>query len=136
MAQSVMQYLVDKRGLSGIFEIDSAATTTEEIGNGMYRPVRKKLASEGIPVADHRARQISRREGNEWDYIVYMDSENEWHLSRILPRDHTARVCSLLSFAGRDDDVADPWYSGDFDAAFDDILEGCQALLEEILEEM
>ena len=129
MAQCVMQHLVDEVGLSHAFEIDSAATTNEEIGNPIYPPARKKLIAEGIPLIAHRARRITRSEAPSWDLIVCMDEENMWHLRRILDNEDMARVCKLLSFVGETGDVADPWYTDNFDATFYDVMRGCRALL-------
>lgn len=132
MAQCVMQHLVDQRGLSSGFEIDSAATTNEEIGMPIYPPARDKLKSEGIPIVPHRARRITHGEHADWDLIVCMDDENIRHLRRILGDDHMGNVRKLLSYVGEHGSVADPWYTGDFDATFHDVMRGCTALLDEL----
>ena len=132
MAQCVMQHLVHERGLDGRFTIDSAATTYEEIGNPIYPPARRKLKSEGIPVLDHRARRIAPDERDEWDLIIGMDEENMRHLRRILGNDCMGRVRKLLSYVGEEGDVADPWYTGNFDATYVDVMRGCTALLDEL----
>ena len=132
MAQYVMQYLVDKRGLTDRFTIDSAATTYEEIGNPIYPPARRKLKSEGIPILDHRARRITADEQDDWDLIICMDEENMQHLRRILGADGMGNVRKLLSCVGESRDVADPWYTGNFDATYDDVMRGCTALLAEL----
>ena len=108
MAHFVMQHLVDQAGLSDKFEIDSAATTTEELGNPIYPPARTKLLKEGVPLLEHRARQVSRREDGKWDCIVCMDEENVRHLRRILGPDPKTPVHKLLWYAGSPRDVADP----------------------------
>ena len=124
--------MVDELGRSGDFLIDSAATTYEEIGNPMYPPARRKLADEGVPIVGHHARRIDADEAFAWDYIVCMDEENIRHLRRILGNDSMERVSKLLSWAGISRDVADPWYTGDFDATYRDVVTGCSALLERI----
>ena len=130
MAQCVMQHLVNQAGLADAFVIDSAATTDEEIGNLIYPPARRKLESEGIPIVAHRARKIKRNEGPNWDYIICMDDTNVRQLKHILAQDDFSRVHKLLSFVGESDDVADPWYTRDFDATYRDVLRSCNALLE------
>lgn len=129
MAQCVMQHLVDERGIAGQFEIDSAATTNEEIGMPIYPPARDKLKAEGVPIVAHRARRVEQREHAAWDYIVCMDDENIRHLRRIFGADNMGNVRKLLSYVGESGNVADPWYTGDFDAAYDDVTRGCEALL-------
>ena len=132
MAQCVLQDMVNKQGISDRFEIDSAATTTEELGMPIYPPARKKLAAEGVPVLPHRARQIASSEWQDWDYIVCMDEENMRHLRRILGVDHMHNVRKLLSYVGEAGDVADPWYTGDFDATYHDVTRGCTAFLKQL----
>ena len=133
MAQCVMQHMLDERGLSGRFVIDSAATTNEEIGNPIYAPARRKLNAEGVPVLSNRARRIRADEAEDWDYIVCMDEENIWHLQRILGAHNMGKVTKLLEHAGVHRDVADPWYTGDFDATYRDVVDGCAALLDSLV---
>lgn len=135
MAQCVMQHLVDSAGLADRFLIDSAATTSEELGNPLYPPARRKLIQKGIPLIGHRARKIRPDEADAWDYIVCMDEENLWHLKRILGPSKMSNVSTLLSYAGLDREVADPWYTGDFEATFRDVDAGCRALLAHITAE-
>lgn len=136
MAQSVMTHLVNEAGRADEFKIDSAATSREEIGNPPHRGTVSRLSRAGVAVVPHRARQVRADEYDEWDYIVGMDGENMRGLSRIfLPNaacraDGGARLAKLLSFAGSERDVADPWYTGDFDATYADVLRGCTALLD------
>ena len=132
MAQCVMQQLVDKRGMGERFVIDSAATTNEEIGMPIYPPAREKLKAEGVPIVPHRARRIQAGEDRAWDLIVCMDDENVRHLNRILGPENCRNVRKLLSYCGEQGDVADPWYTRDFDATYHDVLRGCEALLAEI----
>lgn len=129
MAQCVMQHLADARGLGDVFTIDSAATTNEEIGMPIYPPAREKLKSEGVPIVPHRARKIQAGEQAGWDCIVCMDEENIRHLKRILGPENMGKVRKLMSYVGEQRDVADPWYTGDFDATYNDVVRGCEALL-------
>ena len=130
MAEFVMKDLVAKAGLSDKFEIASAATSTEEIGNPPHHGTVAKLREVGIPVVAHRARQVRRAEYGDWDHIVYMDAENARGLRRIFGDDPDGKISRLLDWTDRPGDVADPWYTGDFEATYDDLLQGCQALLD------
>lgn len=130
MAQFVFADLVHRAGLEGEFTIDSAATSREEIGNPPHYGTVQKLRKVGVPILPHRARQITRAEYASWDYIVYMDAENQRGLMRILGSDPQGKCIRLLDIAGIDRDVADPWYTGDFDATYRDVLAGCTTLLE------
>ena len=129
MAQFVFEELVRRAGREGEFEADSAATSREEIGNPPHRGTVNKLREVGIPMRAHRARQITRGEYADWDHIVYMDAENAGDLNRILHGDPDGKVSRLLDWTDAPHDVADPWYTGDFDATYNDVLEGCKALL-------
>lgn len=135
MAQFVMQDLVNKKGLSDHFYIDSAATSTEEIGNGVHYGTRGKLKEEGIPLGNHQAVQLKHSDYDRYDYIIGMDQWNRRNMLRILKKDPQNKVSLLLDFASHPRDIADPWYTGNFDITFDDILEGCEALLAHILQE-
>lgn len=130
LAQSVFTYKVNALGLSDRFTIDSFATSTEEIGNPPHPGTVKKLREVKIPLVPHRAKQITWRDYCESDYIIGMDSWNIRNLKRMLKGDPEGKVYKLLSFAGTDRDIADPWYTGDFDATYRDIMEGCEAFLE------
>lgn len=132
MAESVMTELVRRAGREHEFVIDSAATSREELGNPPHPGTVAKLAEEGIPVVPHRARQITRDEYERWDHIIYMDGENRRNLMRILRQDSEGKVSRLLDWTDRPNDVADPWYTGNFDATWHDVFEGCQALLEKL----
>ena len=135
MAQYVMQYLVNQMQLSESFYIDSAATSREEIGNPPHYGTRRRLKEAGIPCGDHRARQLRREEYDQFDYIIGMDSWNIRNISRILGNgDPDGKVAKLLDFTERKgQDIADPWYTGDFEATYRDVKEGCEALLQECL---
>ena len=131
MAELVMKDLVRRRGLAGGYEIASAATSREEIGNPIYPPARRKLAAHGIPLEDHRARQMTPADYDRYDWIVAMDRANLRNIRRIIGGDPHGKVRLLLDFADRPgEEVADPWYTGDFDAAWQDVIRGCGGLLE------
>ena len=129
MAEYVMKHLAAQRGMEGDFFIDSAATSTEEIGNGVHRGTRRKLAEVGIPCGGHRARQLTRRDYEEFDLLIGMDGANRRNMLRMLGGDPEGKVHLLLDFSDRPRDIADPWYTGNFDETYDDVAEGCQALL-------
>jgi len=128
MAQAIFTYLVQKAGAEGRFFTDSAAVSREEIGNPIYPPARRELERQGVPVISHRARQITREDFRDYTRIYYMDESNAWRLSRMAGYD-PKKVFPLLP----NREVSDPWYTGDFRKAFDDIWEGCQKILEELL---
>ena len=132
MAEFVMKDLVEKAGLSGQFEIASAATSTEEIGNPVYPPARRKLAEHGICCAGKTARQMTRRDYETYDYLVAMDRNNLRNMVRFVGSDPEHKVSLLMDYTSRPGDVADPWYTGDFEATWQDVLEGCTALLDAI----
>ena len=125
MAQFVLQDMVNKAGLSHKFQIDSRATSREELGNPVYPPARRELNSHGIRCDGHRATQITRKDLEFYDYIYYMDSNNRRNLHRMFPDFH-----DFLPFLSRD--VADPWYTGDFTQTWADVQEGCKRILEEL----
>lgn len=132
MAESVFTELVRRAGRAGEFVIDSAATSTEEIGNPPHHGTIAKLREVGIPVVAHRARQVRRAEYGDWDHIVYMDDENACGLHRIFGKDPDGKISRLLDWTDRPGDVADPWYTGNFDATYRDVLAGCTAMLEQL----
>ena len=133
MAEFVMKKLVSDANLADHFQIASAATSTEEIWNGIgnpvYPPARRVLAAHGIFCGSHRARQITKGDYAAFDYLIGMDRENLSGMRRVFGADPEGKLRLLLSFAGKDRDVADPWYTDDFEAAYRDIDEGCRALL-------
>ena len=129
MAQYVFEYMVREQGLESEFEIDSAATSREEIGNGVHHGTRRKLAEEGIPCGDHRARQVTKADYEHFDYLIIMDENNRRNLMRIIGSDPEHKVYKLLDFSDNPRDIADPWYTGNFDVTYDDIDEGCKAFL-------
>ena len=129
MAEYVMKDMVEKAGLAQHFEIASAATSTEEIGCGVYPPARQKLAQHGISCKGHAARQVRRSDYDHYDYLICMDRYNLRNITRIIPSDPKSKISRLLDFTHRPNDVADPWYTGDFDATWRDVNDGCSALL-------
>ena len=135
MAEFVMKEIVEKAGLSHEFEIASAATSTYEIGNPVYPPARQKLAEHGIDCKGKTARQITKRDYDYYDYIVAMDHSNLRNLRNMLGEDPQRKISLLMDYTTRPADVADPWYTGDFQATWDDVTEGCEALLSFILKQ-
>jgi len=133
MAEFVLKDMVKKRGLEDDFYIASAATSTEEIGNPVHHGTRSRLAKEGISVAGKTAVQMTKSDYDKYDYIIGMDTWNMRNINRIIKSDPDGKVFKLLTFAGRSDDVADPWYTGDFEATYRDVVDGCEGLLEKIL---
>ena len=127
MAEYVMKYLVEQAQLTDQFLIESAATSTEEIGNPVYPPARRKLAEHGIGCNGHAARQMTRADYSRYDLLIGMDSANLRNMTRIAGGDPEGKIRPLLY----DKDVADPWYTGNFEVTWQDVLRGCQALLEE-----
>lgn len=134
MAQYVMQYLVEKNGLAESFFIDSAATSTEEIGNPVDPRTRCKLQQEGIHCGNHCARQLTRKDYEDFDYLIGMDHNNLRNMLRILKDDPLGKVSLLLDWTEKPQDIADPWYSGNFDVTYEDVTKGCKALLKKISE--
>ncbi len=129
MAEFVMKDLVKKAGCADRFEIASAATSTEELGNPVYPPARRKLAEHGLGCEGKTARQMTRQDYRDYDLLVAMDRENLWNMRRFTGDDPDHKVSLLLDYTGRPGDVADPWYTGDFEQTWQDVLEGCQGLL-------
>lgn len=129
MAEFVMQDLVKQAGLEDQFQIASAATSTEEIGNPVYPPARRKLAEHGISCAGKTARQLTKADYARNDLLIGMDRANIRNMNRICGGDPDGKIKLLLDYTDRPGDVADPWYTGDFDATWRDVLEGCQGLL-------
>jgi protein-tyrosine phosphatase len=129
MAEYVMKHLVAEAGLADHFFIDSAATSTEEIGNGVHYGTRRKLAQVGISCGNHRARQVTWADYEHFDLLIGMDDANLRNLRRMLKNDPAGKISLLLDYTSRPGAIADPWYTGDFDATYRDVLAGCQSLL-------
>ena len=130
MAEFVMKNLVRKAGGDERFFIASAATSTEEIGNPVYPPARRKLAEHGIGCAGKTARQMTAADYREYDLLIGMDSANLRNMRRICGGDPEGKIRLLMDFTDRPGDVADPWYTGDFETTWRDISAGCRGLLE------
>lgn len=129
MAQYVFQDMVECAGRAHEFEIDSAGTSREEIGNDVDYRTRRKLEAEGIRCGHHKARQVTRADYEYYDWLMLMDSENLRGIRRLLPEDPEGKIRLLLDWTDHPRDIADPWYTWNFDQAYEEIKEGCQALL-------
>ena len=134
MAEFVMKHLVKGAGMEADFHIESAATSTEEIGNSVYPPARRKLAEHGIGCQGKTARQMTRSDYDRFDLLVGMDAWNIRNMNRICGGDPDGKIVMLMDYTDRPGDVADPWYTGDFEATWRDVLEGCQGLLNSLVE--
>lgn len=130
MAEFVMKKIVEEAGLGDQFEIASAATSTEEIGNPVYPPARRKLSEHGIRCDGKTARQMTRADYQHYDYIIAMDHNNLRNLNRMFGEDTDHKISLLMDYTSHLGDVADPWYTGDFEATWRDVSEGCRGLLE------
>ena len=136
MAEYVMKKLVKDAGLEGAFEIASAATSREELGNPVYPPARRKLAQHGIQCQGHQARQMTKGDYDRYDRIICMDRANLRNISRLSGGDRSGKLSLLLDYTPRaGEEVADPWYTGNFDDTWRDVTEGCEGLLADLTEE-
>lgn len=133
MAEFVMKDLVSQMGIESHFEIASAATSTYEIGNPVYPPARQKLASHGIDCKGKTARQITKHDYDYYDYIIAMDQSNVRNLSKMFDDDPDNKISLLMDYTTRPADVADPWYTGDFDTTWNDVVEGCKGLITSLI---
>ncbi len=136
MAEFVMKDMVQKAGLEQQFYIESAATSAEEIGNPVYPPARRKLAEHGIDCSGKTARQLKYSDYEQFDLLIGMDAANLQNMRRICGGDAAAKMHLLLEFTDRPGDVADPWYTGDFDVTWQDVEVGCRGLLKFILQKI
>ena len=131
MAEFILKSMVKERGLEDRFYIESAAVSTEEIGNPIYPPAKRCLNSHGIWFDPRKqARQVTRADYDRFDRLVCMDASNLRYLRWIIPDDPEGKVCLMMSYAGERRDVADPWYTGDFEKTYRDLVKGCEAMLE------
>ena len=133
MAEFVMRDMVKSRGLESEFYIASSATSTEEIGNDIHRGTRAVLTKYSIPFAPREAVQLTRADYGKYDLFVGMDSANIRNMHRLFGTDPDAKITKLLDFTNRSGDVADPWYTGNFEETYRDVTEGCEALLDKLL---
>ncbi len=138
MAEFVMKDLVEKAGLEKSFYIESAATSSEEIwggrGNPVYPPAREELARHGLSCDGKYARKLTKDDYDRFDHLIGMEKQNIRNMLRILGGDPDGKVTTLLSFAGLDRGIADPWYTGDFRSTYKDVLQGCEALLQHVID--
>ena len=136
MAEFVMKDLVKKAGLADRFYIESAAISTEELGNPVYPPARRKLKEHGIDCSGKTARQLQKSDYDRFDLIIGMDQANLRNMHRICGGDSSSKLHLLLDYTDRPGSVADPWYTGDFDTTWRDVEEGCKGLLESLREQL
>ncbi len=132
MAEFVMKELAAQAGLSAQFEIASAATSTEELGNSVYPPARRKLAEHGISCEGKTARQVTRRDYEHYDLLIVMDHNNLRNLRRMLGEDTENKIHLLMDYTDRPGEVADPWYTGNFEETWRDVLDGCSGLMKHL----
>ena len=134
MAESILTDLVDQAGLSACIEINSAATSREEIGNPPHYGTVNKLREKRIPLVPHRAVQMTSADYDYYDYLIGMDSANIRNMTRIAGGDPQGKIYKLLPLAGVSRDVADPWYTGDFEETYQDVMLGCKALVQILMD--
>ena len=134
MAEFVFKDMVNKKGLSNEFYIESAATSSEAVGEGIYYGTRDILKQQGIPFSERKARQMTKADYDKFDYILGMETKNVENILRIVGEDKENKVCRLLDFSDSPRNIADPWYTGDFDITYYDVEDGCSKFLEYIME--
>ena len=134
MAQYMMEDMDRRFGVEGQLEIDSAATSREETGNGVHYGTKSKLKQMGIPCGKHRARQLTRSDYAHYDYLIGMDAENMYYMPRLTGGDPDNKMFNLLTFAGMDRDIADPWYTGNFEDTYQDLKIGLEAFFHYLIE--
>ena len=135
MAEFVMKHLADEAGLTSKFVIASAATSTEEIGNDVYPPARRKLAEHGIACSSRRARRMTRSDYGHYDLLIGMDEQNIRNMLLICGGDPEGKIRRLLDYTSHPANVADPWYTGDFESTWQDVHRGCKCLLSILTEQ-
>lgn len=129
MAEYIMKYLVKQAGMEDVYDITSGGVSNEEEGNDIYPPAKRTLTQHRIPFSRHRAHLVNEEEMKAADYIVVMDSWNIRNLGYRYGNKYNSKIKMLLSFCGEDEDVSDPWWTRDFETAYDDIYRGCEAML-------
>ena len=133
MAEFILKALVRSRGLEDLYYIESAAVSSEETGNPIYPPAKRCLSQHGVPFdTGKRARQVTPADYGRFDRIICMDASNLRLIRRIIPSDPEGKIHLLMSYTGTGRDVADPWYTGDFETTFQDLLAGCEAMLGDV----
>ena len=136
MAEFILKNMVEKAGVDKDFEIRPAATSTEEIGNPVYPPAKAKLAEHSISCGGKTAVQMTKADYDYYDYIIAMDRNNLRNMKRFVGDDEKKKVSLMMDYTQRRGDVADPWYTGDFEATWKDICEGCKGFIEMVLSEL
>jgi protein-tyrosine phosphatase len=134
MAEFVLKDMVRKKGLDNEFIIESRATSSEEIGNDVHYGTVRKLNSVGVPVEHRRATKLSKKDYNEFDYIIGMETRNVRDIMYLLDKDPDNKVCRLLDYSKNPRDIADPWYTGNFDETYEDVVEGLEGFMEYLKE--
>ena len=134
MAEFIFKDLINKKGIADRFYVASAATSYEEIGNPVYPPARKKLNEHGINSAGKVSIHMNREDYDAYDFLIGMEQMNIRNMQRIVGNDPQGKIHRLLDYSKHPRDISDPWYTGDFDRAYEDILEGCEALLQHLLD--
>ena len=134
MAEFVFKDMINKRGMADLFYIASAATSREEIGNDTHYGTKRKLDEVGVPYTRRGAVQMTKKDYETYDYLIGMDSANIRNMRRIAGSDPKCKIHRFLDFGTSPRDIADPWYTGNFDETYDDIVEGCEAFLSYLLE--
>jgi len=129
MAEFVFKNIVRQKNLQDIFLIESAATSSEEIGNDIHRGTKKILTDKNIPFSKRAARKITLLDYNKYDYLIGMDERNIWNMQRIFESDKDKKIYRLLDFTSQPRDIADPWYTGNFEQTYEDVVEGCNYFL-------
>lgn len=133
MAEAMCRAMIEARGIHDV-EVDSAATSREEIGNPMYPPAQAKLREKGVPIGNHRARQLTKEDYATFDWLIGMDAANMRNMARITDGDPEKKMYRMLDLCGETRDIADPWYSGDFEQTYQDLRKGLETLLAKIEE--
>ena len=134
MAEFLLKDMVRRERLEEEIYVESAAATTEEIGNDVYPPAKRKLREKGIPFQPRQARIMTKKDYESFDMIIGMDEENLWDMRRICGGDRDGKISLLMDWAGNSRDVADPWYTGNFETTYQDLITGCTALLKKLKE--
>ena len=135
MAEFILRDMVRAKGIGNDFHIESAATSTEEIGNPVHHGTRNKLREVGISTAGKYAVQMKKSDYAKYDYLIGMDEWNIRNMNRITGHDPDHKICRLLDFSAHPRDIADPWYTGNFDSTYRDVVEGCEAFLDMLVRE-